>query len=111
MSKMVSTLNEFAQLIHARAHQSGWWEQHRSPLELLMLVNTELAEAAECFRHGEPMIHTLNGKPEGYGVEMVDAIIRLLDMAAYYNLDVEHVMRMKLAYNQTRGYRHGGKTY
>lgn len=111
MSKMVSTLNEFAQLIHARAQQAGWWAFHRNPLELLMLVNTELAEAAECFRNSEPMVHTLNGKPEGYGVELVDTIIRLLDMAAYYNLDVEHVMRMKLAYNRTRGHRHGNKAY
>lgn len=49
-------------------------------------------------------------KPEGVDVELIDALIRLLDLLGSRGTDVEELLRQKLAFNQTRGARHG-KSY
>ena len=48
-------------------------------------------------------------KPEGVAVEMIDCILRILDWCAMEGVDVDELLRMKLAYNKGRPYRHGGK--
>jgi NTP pyrophosphatase (non-canonical NTP hydrolase) len=48
-------------------------------------------------------------KPEGIPSELADIIIRVLDVAYRYGIDLEEVLLEKLAFNETRGYRHGGK--
>lgn len=52
-------------------------------------------------------------KPEGAPVEVMDAIIRGLDWFAEFapDLNVDDVLAGKLAYNATRGTRHGGKAF
>ncbi len=49
-------------------------------------------------------------KPEGEAVELADALIRIADLAGSRGWDMEAIIRAKLAYNATRGHRHGGKT-
>lgn len=46
-------------------------------------------------------------KPEGFGIEIVDAIIRSLDLLEAVGLNVELLMMAKHTYNKTRPYRHG----
>lgn len=48
-------------------------------------------------------------KPEGFGVEIADAIIRLFDLAAWLGIDIVSLIRMKMKYNEQRPYLHGGK--
>lgn len=48
-------------------------------------------------------------KPEGIPSEMADILIRLLDTAGRYGVNLDSAVREKLAYNRTRGHRHGGK--
>lgn len=124
--------------IHAWAHRKEWWSRDpqtnltildRDPLALLMLVTTEVAEAAEEARRkdldpnriwgrddltGEPTDYAtllLRGgelpKPEGFGIELGDIIIRVLDMAEAYGIDIDRCMRLKMAYNETRPSKHG----
>lgn len=38
--------------IHALAVKNGWWESPRSPLEVHMLIVSEVAEATEAVRAG-----------------------------------------------------------
>lgn len=47
--------------------------------------------------------------PEGIAVEMADCIIRILDWAGKEGLDMDAIIREKMAYNKTRPYRHVGK--
>lgn len=48
-------------------------------------------------------------KPEGVGSEMADIFIRLMDEVERTDIDLEWEVTRKLAYNRTRGHRHGGK--
>lgn len=76
----------------------------------LMLVVAELAEAAECIRDGDMEIHyAKDGKPEGFPVEVGDAIIRLCNITGVEipeDTMVEAVVK-KLEYNFTRPKNHG----
>jgi hypothetical protein len=48
-------------------------------------------------------------KPEGFPVELADAVIRILDLASWLGIDIGAVMDMKIAYNKTRPHLHGRK--
>jgi NTP pyrophosphatase (non-canonical NTP hydrolase) len=94
--------------IHRTAVEHGWWDQDRSIGEVLMLAVTELAEAMEAHRDGNPSSEKIDGFTK-VEEELVDTIIRILDLAGRMGFDIEGALRAKMAYNETRPYRHGGK--
>jgi len=94
--------------VHRIAVDHGWWEQDRPIGEVLMLAVTELAEAMEAHRRGNPPSEAIDGYTQ-VEEELADTIIRVLDLAAGAGLDLEGAVRAKMAYNETRPYRHGGK--
>lgn len=51
----------------------------------------------------------LTTKPEGIGSEFADVLIRLLDTAGRYGIDLEAEYERKMKYNRTRPYKHGGR--
>lgn len=50
-------------------------------------------------------------KPEGVPSEMADVVIRVLDFCGSNDIDLEAMITEKLAYNATRGHKHGGKQF
>lgn len=95
--------------------------------EQLALFHSEVSEALEEWRAGhaltevyhvqrelgrEPdgtVIMSKPGKPEGFPIELADILIRVFDTAAAYHIDLESALLEKMAYNESRPYRHGGK--
>ena len=75
----------------------------------LLMIGTEVSEAAEALRVGDFDSHSPDGKPEGLKSELADIIIRVVDLAAALGMDMEHALTEKMAYNHTRPYRHGNK--
>ena len=110
-SVFTKALWELQKDIHQIARQKGWYDgRPREPLELHMLICSEIAEASECVRRGEDPFWLKDGKPEGELAELADAVIRILDLCAYRNWDLGAAIEKKHTYNKTRPYRHGNKT-
>lgn len=151
---MDKTLREIMFECHQNARDKGWWLPYMARenqirmlsadqiLSKLMLINTELAEAAEEARlpNFDPqavyfkdetqtsgpgsyatkvdwpkhedgklsMSHPLT-KPEGFGVEIADALIRIVDLCAAMNIDLPTLVEIKHQYNKSRSQRHGNK--
>lgn len=53
--------------------------------------------------------NALPPKPEGFGSELADVLIRLLDTCERRGVNLAAEYERKVAYNRTRGHRHGGK--
>ena len=107
----MKTMRKWSDEIHQNAVEHGWWENGSGNIpELLMLIVSEVSEALEAFRRDEmETYYTPEGKPEGFWTELSDAVIRIMDLAGAYNVDLEHIIALKHEYNKTRSYRHGGK--
>ncbi len=100
-------INGFMREIHQNAVEHGFWDEKPSFAEIVALCHSELSEALEADRAGEPLIYIKGDKPEGKAVEMADCIIRILDWMGSENIDAEDVIATKCAYNETRPYKHG----
>ena len=106
----VEQFNLIAKTVHSTAVQKGWWESKRNEAELIALMHSELSEALEAIREGNPSDNKI---PEFSGVEaeLADVIIRIMDMAEANNYRVAEAIIEKVNYNTTREYRHGKKLF
>ena len=101
-------ISEMQLEVHRIAVEHGWWENPRPVGEVLMLMVTELAEAMEAYRNGNQESEKIPGFSQ-MEEELADVVIRLLDYAGGENLNIEGALLAKMAYNEKRPYRHGGK--
>src|SRR6266576_3290290 len=91
-------------------------EQLNIPSKLMLIVS-ELSEALEEHRNGKPLCYFSQSgpdsipKPEGIMAELADVVIRVADVAGILNVDLETAIKMKMDYNDTRPYMHGGRRY
>lgn len=104
------TIKEWAEKIHENAVNHGFWENEKSFAEIVALCHSEISEALEADRNGEPLLWTReDGKPEGAAAEMADCVIRIFDWFGAKGIDPEKVIAEKHDYNTKRPYRHGKK--
>lgn len=62
----------------------GFWDNRREPPETISLIHSEISEALEEYRARPDDLLTVryrdtDGKPEGFGVELADTAIRVMD--------------------------------
>jgi NTP pyrophosphatase (non-canonical NTP hydrolase) len=98
-------LNNYASEIH-KANQK-WWHDintgkklERNVGELLCLVHSEISEAMEGHRKNlqdDKLPHR-----KMMEVELADALIRILDICAGFDLDIEGAYQEKMNYNSSR---------
>ncbi len=129
----MSTIKQLQQRVGEINAANGWRSTNEAALDdkarvnaqitRLALITTEVAEAIEELRNGHAVDETYYPdahafavgpgaapfKPEGVPSELADIVIRALDAAGAWNIDLEEIIEEKLAYNVTRGHRHGGK--
>jgi NTP pyrophosphatase (non-canonical NTP hydrolase) len=84
-----------------------WWKDpatgetvERNIGEMLMLIVSEIAEAMEGHRKSLPDDKLPHRSM--FDVELVDALIRIFDLAGHLDIDVERIYQEKMQYNSTR---------
>lgn len=102
------SLYEIGKEAHDNAVEHGWWTEERNIGEILALIHSEVSEALEEYRQDKMNLYWNSTKPEGFGVELADVIIRVCDLAYAKGIDLDTLVILKMAYNSTRPYRHGG---
>lgn len=94
--------------IHHTAKSKGFWEDgvERNNGEMLCLIHSEISEALEALRHGNPPDDKV---PEFTSVEteLADAVIRIMDLAHARGWRVAQAVEAKMKYNTGRPYKHG----
>ncbi len=101
MPKDICSINDLIEECHHIAKEKGWWDEKRNDAELIALMHSELSEALESMRN--------HGRKEDVAEELADCCIRIFDYCGARQIDLEKVLRKKIAYNKTRPYRHGKK--
>lgn len=103
-----SSFNEIADVLRDTHVLNGWDVFDNNFLGNIALVHSELSEAVEEFRSGNPQLYyAKDGKPEGVAVELVDAMIRIINILYAMDVDVPMIIDHKNRYNRTRGWLHG----
>lgn len=100
-------LNMLSDQIYADNVKAGWYKDPktgrkiaRDPMVMLMLIVTEVAEAAE--GHRKNLADDKLPHRSMLEVELADTLIRIFDLAGYQGLDLGGAMIEKLQYNAQR---------
>ena len=104
----ITAFNELAVHAHANAKSKGFWDVNRNDGEMIALMHSELSEALEAIRHGNPPDDHI---PEFLGTEaeLADCIIRIFDISQARGWRVAEAVVAKMMYNRTRPHMHGKK--
>lgn len=97
-----------AEKVHHLMALQGFWKdgKKRNVCNPIALAHSELSEALECFRLGNPPDKNIS-EMSGGEVQLSDVLGILMDMEVGYGLNISGALSKKMQFNKTRGYLHG----
>lgn len=119
-------INELAQGIHLNAKSKGFFDEPKNIGEMIALIHSEASEALEADRKDHfttANMDAVNGwvldddfkfsfseqVKNTFEDELADIMIRVMDLAAFKNIDLEAHIKAKMRYNSLREHKHGKK--
>lgn len=93
---------------NTNAVEKGFWEDNNTDAEKLLLIHSEISEAAEAIRSGDPESVKIPGHSQ-YAEELADAVIRIFDLAIQRRIPLSSAISAKMKYNAGRPHKHGKK--
>lgn len=100
-------LNRLGLLCHSISVDHGWYDEQRSFGDRIALMHSELSEALEAYRSGNPPSDKINAP--AVAEELADLLIRLADFCYANQIDLADAVVKKMWHNKDRSHRHGGK--
>lgn len=122
-SIFLETMENLQKNLHANSKDKGFWEgpDNQNIPTKLMLIVSEVAEAMEAHRVGNPLSTKLHADGEVidkvdinktvFAEEMADVVIRVMDLCEHMGIELGRVILAKANYNKGREKMHGGKKY
>jgi NTP pyrophosphatase (non-canonical NTP hydrolase) len=100
-------INELMSTAHSTAVGHGFWDDEREVGTSIALIHSELSEALEAFR--SDMYSPDEHVPccSNTTIELADVVIRVFDLCEHLGLDLSTGILQKMAYNESRPYKHG----
>ncbi len=92
------SLMERMREVRALADAKGFGSDETRIWEMLALIHTEVSEATNAYKKGEPLDHV--------GEELIDAVIRILHLLSALNLNPDELFDDKMKKNWARPYKY-----